>query len=90
VIELVKEILNSMRLERLRWWQEVVTGVAKGMASRCERGSSWVMVSIGRCRGALAGLGAAAWSARLGYGDRENLSLAVFMTLSPLFSQWLE
>jgi hypothetical protein len=42
------------------------------------------MASAGRRCGALAGLGAAAWSARLGFGDRENLFLAVFMTLSSL------
>jgi hypothetical protein len=46
-------------------------------------GSSWVMASVGRRRGALVGLGAGAWSARLGFGDRENLFLAVSMTLSP-------
>jgi hypothetical protein len=44
-------------------------GAAKGMASRGEWGSSWVMVSTGRRRGTLAGLGAAAWSARLAYGE---------------------
>jgi hypothetical protein len=81
-IELVKAILHSMRLERVRWWQVVVTGAAKGMASGCMRGSSWVMAITGRRHGALTGLGAAAWSARLGFGDRENLFLAIFVTLS--------
>jgi hypothetical protein len=32
----------------VRWCQEVVAGAAKDMASRCERGSSWVMVSARR------------------------------------------
>jgi hypothetical protein len=47
-IKLAKAISNPMRLERVRWWQEVVAGAAKGMASWCEWGSSWVMVSVGK------------------------------------------
>jgi hypothetical protein len=43
------------------------------------------MASTGRRRGALVGLGAAAWSARLGFEDRDNLFLAISVTLSPPF-----
>jgi hypothetical protein len=43
-----------------------------------ERGkTTWRTRGVRRC----------AWSARLGFGDRENLFLAVFVTLPPPFSQ---